>query len=155
MRPKLGKRLAIFLRHFVFQRQFLVECGTAHPIVPALMPCSTDAWHIHQFPDHVRQKNHKARNYAGLSTLYAIKCSTAPNAGSFPFNCFRCLKTRMDSRFLCSRHHHLPSLLPSKNKRFCGCGRWTRSDGRLLQPINRQLSLRTGKPASLNYFPLS
>lgn len=55
-------------------------------IVPALMPRSNAAWRCYPLPDLARQKNQKARNYAGFRAFHAVRCLAVPDAGSFPFN---------------------------------------------------------------------
>ncbi len=55
-------------------------------IVPALMPCSNDAWRFLLLPDRARHKYKKARNYAGLAAFYAFRCLAVPDAGSLPLD---------------------------------------------------------------------
>lgn len=62
---------------------------------------------------------------------------------SLPLDGFRGLETCINACFEGLRHRALPSLLPSKNERFCWRGRWTRFAGQLLLPINRQRSPAT------------
>lgn len=90
-------------------------------------------------PHRLRDVTPVHRRPAPTLRLLAIvserSCSLALNGLLGP-------ESRMDACFVGLIHRTLPSLLPSKNERFCRRGRWTRFAGRLLQHVNRQRSSR-------------